>query len=489
VKNGIANNAAHLLQLSGSHLNVRRQAEMSQIDPLLQPFQLKHLRLKNRIISTSHEPSYAEDAKPKLRYQLYHEEKAKGGIALTMFGGSSNVAVDSPAAFGQIYVGDDDIIPYFQQMAERIQPYGTAVMCQITHMGRRTFWNTEHWLPTIAPSTVREPAHRSFPKAMEISDIKRVVKAYGAAARRCQQGRLDGVEIEAYGHLLDSFWTPLVNRRTDQYGGSLENRMRFSLEVLEEIRKQVGDEFIVGIRMSGDEVAEGGLSHQDCLQIARTLVGTGMLDFVSIIKGYIATDEALSHVIPNMGTPSAPHLNLAAAIKAEIDLPVFHGARIADVATARHAISQGLIDMVGMTRAHLADPHIVAKVERGEDDQIRPCVGAGYCIDRIYGEGEALCVHNPATGREETIAGWWWSGPGRRDWKQLESAPSAVITSSCLKPATNRVGSCNWRRGCQDVWTSLASSIGSTSRLGAWVWILALVTMPPLMTSWPKSLR
>ncbi|MBF0277419.1 MAG: NADH:flavin oxidoreductase [SAR324 cluster bacterium] len=376
---------------------------MNSTDPLLQPLKLKHLTLKNRVMSTGHEPAYAEDAKPKLRYQLYHEEKAKGGIALTVVGGSSNVAVDSPAAFGQIFVGDDDVIPYLQQMAARIHPYGTALMCQITHMGRRTSWNTEHWLPTIAPSVVREQSHRSFPKEMEISDIKRVVKAYGAAAARCQKGDMDGIEISSYGHLLDSFWTPLVNHRSDQYGGSLENRIRFSLEVFEEIRKQVGDDFIVGIRMSGDEDVQGGLTHQECVWIAQTLVATGMLDFVNIIKGIIPSDEALSHVIPSMGTPSAPHLKLAAAIKEKVDLPIFHAARINDVATARHAIKEGLIDMVGMTRAHMADPHIVAKIERGEEDQIRPCVGASYCINRIYGEGEALCLHNPATGREETM--------------------------------------------------------------------------------------
>lgn len=376
---------------------------MTPTDPLLQPFQLKHLRLKNRILSTSHEPSYAEEAKPKLRYQLYQEEKAKGGVALTMFGGSANIAPDSPAAFGQIYVGDDSIIPYFQQMAERIHRHGAAVMCQITHMGRRTYWDTENWLPTLAPFSVREPAHRSFPKEMEIADIKRVIKAYGAAARRCKEGGLDGVEIEAYGHLLDSFWTPLVNRRVDAYGGSLDNRMRFSLETLAEIRQQVGDEFIVGIRMSGDESVESGLTFADCAEIARRLVATGMLDFVNIIKGFIASDEALSHVIPNMGTPSAPHLSLAAAIREEIDIPLFHAARIADVATARHAVGVGIVDMVGMTRAHMADPYIVAKIERGEESQIRPCVGMGYCIDRIYIGREALCIHNPATGREETM--------------------------------------------------------------------------------------
>lgn len=376
---------------------------MNQTDPLLQPFQLKHLTLKNRILSTSHEPSYAEDAKPKLRYQLYHEEKAKGGVALTMFGGSANIAPDSPAAFGQIYVGDDDIIPYFQEMAERIHRHGAALMCQITHTGRRTYWDTEHWLPVIAPSPLREPAHRSIPKEMEHADIQRVIKAYGAAARRCKDGGLDGVEIEAYGHLFDSFWTPLVNQRVDEYGGSFDKRMRFSLEALAEIRKQVGDDFIVGIRMSGDESTPGGLAQNDCIEIMRMLAATGMLDFINVIKGWIATDEALSHVIPNMGTPSGPHLPLVAKIREEIDLPLFHAARIADVATARHAIRDGILDMVGMTRALMADPYIVRKIERGEEDQIRPCVGMGYCIDRIYVGREALCIHNPATGREETI--------------------------------------------------------------------------------------
>jgi 2,4-dienoyl-CoA reductase-like NADH-dependent reductase (Old Yellow Enzyme family)/thioredoxin reductase len=376
---------------------------MSTNDPLLQPFRLKHLTLRNRILSTSHEPAYAEDAKPKLRYQLYHEEKAKGGVALTMFGGSANIAPDSPAAFGQIYVGDDDIIPYFQEMAERIHRHGAALMCQITHMGRRTYWDKENWLPVIAPSPLREPAHRSIPKEMEHSDIRRVIRAYGAAARRCKQGGLDGVEIEAYGHLFDSFWTSLVNQRVDEYGGSFEKRMRFSLEALAEIRKQVGDDFIVGIRMSGDESTPGGLTPADCIAIMKRLAATGMLDFINVIKGWIATDEALSHVIPNMGTPAGPHLPLVAKIRAEIDLPLFHAARIVDVATARHAIRDGILDMVGMTRALMADPYIGRKIERGEEDQIRPCVGMGYCIDRIYVGREALCIHNPATGREETI--------------------------------------------------------------------------------------
>ncbi|MDH3498655.1 MAG: NADH:flavin oxidoreductase [Acidimicrobiia bacterium] len=372
-------------------------------DALLQPLQLKHLELKNRILSTSHEPAYAEDGKPKLRYQLYHEEKAKGGLAMTMFGGSTNVAPDSPPVFGQLYAGDDSIIPYFQQLAGRVHRHGAATMVQLTHMGRRTISDAGEWLPTVAPSSVREPAHRSFPKEMEEADIRRIVRAYGQAARRAKEGNLDGCEVIAYGHLVDQFWSPLVNQRTDRYGGSLENRMRFGLEVLAEIREQVGDDFIVGIRMTCDEDTDGGLTAEDGIAIARGLVRTGMIDFVNVIKGWIATDEAIARVIPGSGTPLGPHLAFAGAIKDAVNVAVFQAARVADVETARHAVASGYVDMVGMTRAHMADPHIVRKLERGEADRIRPCVGASFCINRLYLGHDALCIHNPSTGRESTI--------------------------------------------------------------------------------------
>jgi len=320
-----------------------------------------------------------------------------------MFGGGTLVAPDTPPAYGNLYAGDDRIVPHFRELARRVHGYGAATMCQITHLGRRTSNYQGNWLPVIAPSPVREAAHRAFPKMMEDWDIKRVVKAYGAAAARCREGDLDGIEIEAYGHLLDSFWTPTINRRTDEYGGTLKNRMRFSLEVLEEIRRQVGSDYIVGVRMSFDEDVEGGIQFDEGLRIGEILVDTGMIDFISVIRGHVDSNAGMSNVIPNMGTPQAPYLEFSGAVKRHFDLPVMHAARINDVATARYAIKEGLLDLVGMTRAHFADPHIVAKIIRGEEDQIRPCVGAGYCIDRIYGEGEALCLHNPATGRESTV--------------------------------------------------------------------------------------
>ena len=386
----------------------------SQYPNLLEPFRLRHVTFRNRLMSTSHAPGYVEDRHPKLRYQLYHEEKAKGGLALTMFGGSSNIAPDSPSAFGQIWIGDDSIVPVLREFSERIHRHGCALMCQITHMGHRTLWNVEDWLPPIAPSPVREHAHRSFPKEMDRGDIRRVVRAFGDAAVRCRDGGLDGVELLAYGHLIHQFWTPLVNRRTDEYGGSLENRARFGLEVLEEVRRRVSEDFLVGFRMMGDELKEGGLDQEDCLALAKIYADTGMCDFLNVIAGQVGDERGLSFSIPSMAGPRAPYVHIAARMKRETGVAVFHATRIMDLPTAEHCVREGLVDMIAMTRAHMADPHIVAKMMRGEEERIRPCVGAGYCIDRIYVGGDALCLHNPATGRERTMPHVVGLSPGPR---------------------------------------------------------------------------
>ncbi len=372
-------------------------------DPLLQPYRLKHLVLRNRLMSTAHEPAYGEDGMPTDRYRLYHVEKAKGGIALTMTAGSAVVSRDSPQAFGNLYAWKDEIVPWLRRLADEVHEHGAAVMIQLTHLGRRTGWNRGDWLPVVAPSAVREPAHRAFPKVIEDWDIERIVADYAAAAQRMQAAGLDGIELECYGHLIDAFWSPATNRRDDDWGGSLDNRLRFVHAVLDAIRAAVGRDFIVGLRMVADEDRERGLSRAEGVEIARRMAASGKVDFLNLIRGHIDTDAALVRVIPTAGMALAPHLDFAGEVRAATGFPVFHAARIADVATARHAIAAGKLDMVGMTRAHIADPHIAAKVARGEEARIRPCVGATYCIDRIYEGGEALCIHNAATGREATL--------------------------------------------------------------------------------------
>ena len=370
-------------------------------DPLLLPYKIKHLEFKNRLMISAHEPSYAEEGLPKDRYRLYHVERAKGGIALTMTAGSAVVSPDSPPAYNNLHAYKDEIVPWLKKITDECHGYGTKVMIQITHLGRRTSWNHSDWLPVLSASPIREPAHRSFPKEAEDWDIDRIIKDYGEAAQRMQAAGMDGIEIEAYGHLLDSFWSPATNKRQDKFGGNIENRTSFSLKVIDSIRKSVGKDFVVGVRMVTDEDWKIGLSKEEGIQIAKKIISTNKIDFLNIIKGHIDTDAALTKVIPLQGMASAPHLDFAGEIKQETKFPIFHAAKINDVATARHAIANGKLDMVGMTRAHIADPHIVKKIIENREDSIRPCVGATYCLDRIYEGRGALCIHNPATGREK----------------------------------------------------------------------------------------
>ncbi len=372
-------------------------------DPLLEPFKLKHLKIKNRLMTTAHEPSYAENGMPKERYRLYHVERAKGGIGLTMTAGSAIVSPDSPSTFGNLHAYKDEIVPWLKQITDECHEYGSKVMIQITHLGRRTNWNHSDWLPVLSASQVREPAHRAFPKEAEDWDIDRIINDYANAAQRMKEANMDGVEIEAYGHFLDSFWSPATNKREDEYGGLLINRLKFSLKVIDAIRKSVGNEFIVGVRMVADEDWESGLSKEDGLKIAQKIISTNNVDFLNIIRGHIDTDSALSRVIPIQGMSSSPHLDFTGDIKKQVSFPIFHASKINDVATARYSIQSGKLDMVGMTRAHIADPHIINKIINNRESSIRPCVGATYCLDRIYEGNEALCIHNPATGREKFI--------------------------------------------------------------------------------------
>jgi len=374
-------------------------------DPLLQPYQLKHLTLRNRIMTTSHEPAYGEDGMPKDRYRLYHLERAKAGVAMVMTAGSASVSRDSPPVFTNLLVWKDEVVPWMKRLTDDCHEAGAAVMIQLSHLGRRTRWDKGDWLPVLAAGPSREPSHRAFPKVMEDWDISRVVKDYADAAERMAAAGVDGVEFECYGHLMDQFISPLTNGMpAGPYdASSLDNRLRFAFDVLQACRDRVGPKFLLGMRYVADEDAPGGLPVEEGVEMARRFKASGLVDFVNIIRGRIHTDPAMTDVIPIQGMKSSPHLDLAGRIKAEVGLPTFHAARIADVATARFAVSSGQLDMVGMTRAHMADPHIVQKIVEGREEDIRPCVGATYCLDRIYQGGMALCIHNPATGREETM--------------------------------------------------------------------------------------
>src|SRR6056297_1671929 len=235
-------------------------------DPLLQPYTLRHLTLKNRIMTTAHEPAYPDDGLPTDRYRAYHVERAKGGVALTMTAGSAVVSRDSPAAFNNILAWRDEVVPWMKKLVDACHDHGCAVMIQLTHLGWRTRWDTGDWLPTLAPSALREPAHKAFPKVMEDWDIARVITDYADAAERMQAAGLDGIELEAYGHLMDAFWSPRQNTLTGDYNGDLDARMRFSMDVLRAVRARVGPDLIVGLRYTADDGAPNGISTEDGIE-------------------------------------------------------------------------------------------------------------------------------------------------------------------------------------------------------------------------------
>ena len=367
-------------------------------DILLSPFQLGPVRLKNRVFSTGHALSHANHGRATETTFHYQAEKAKGGIGLSFVGGSGTVSPDTAPVFDQLII-DDDIVPFFERLSGFYHDHGAALMTQITHLGRRTNANAGEWLPMVAPSANREVLHRGFPRAMDEDDILRIVDDFARAAQRCKDGGLDGLEVIASGHLIDQFWSPATNQRVDHYGGSLDNRMRFGRMVFAAMRQQVGDGFALGIRMTMTEHDHdrSGLSEQDNVAIAQKLKDDGVIDFLNLVSGKIDSLPRLTNYMPGMAAPLSPFLEQAGRFKQAIDLPVLHATRVNDLATARFAITEGVVDLVGMTRGHIADPYIIAKVEQGQEDRIRTCVGSTYCSNYGY------CIQNPATARESQL--------------------------------------------------------------------------------------
>ncbi|OLO03986.1 dimethylglycine demethylation protein DgcA [Salinicola socius] len=372
-------------------------------EALFKPIQIGKLTIRNRVVSTAHAEVYATDGGMTTeRYVKYYEEKSKGGCGLCICGGSSPVSIDSPQQWwSSVNVSTDRIIPHFQNLADAVHRHGGKIMIQITHMGRRSRWDGHHWSTLLSPSGIREPVHRATCKTIEEEEIWRIIGDFAQGARRVKEGGLDGCELSAvHQHLIDQFWSPRVNKRTDQWGGSFENRMRFGMEVLKAVRAEVGDDFCVGMRICGDEFHPDGLSQDDMKQIATYYDATGMVDFFGVVGSGCDTHDTLANVIPNMSYPPEPFLHLAAGIKEAVSVPVIHAQNIKDPTQAERILKGGYVDLVGMTRAHIADPHIIAKIKAGQTDQIRQCVGANYCIDRQYQGLDVLCIQNAATSRE-----------------------------------------------------------------------------------------
>jgi len=371
-----------------------------EFEHLFTHFKVGELTIPNRIFSSAHLPRLNSDfGPPSEKAVRYYQAKAKGGIGLIITGGHYPVwptTLARPTAYQS-----DDIIPALKAMADAIHQYDTKVFCQLGHPGNLASSRVLQGGSILSASNIprREPfgpLKPEIPRAMDLDDIKRTTEIVGQAARRVKEAGYDGVEVDAmYGKLTASFLSPAFNNRTDQYGGSLENRMRFLLELIDSIRENVGSHFVVGVRFTADEFIDNGTTLDDAKEIAERLEATGKVDYLFPCAGA----SGAPHVPPSY-YPLAPFVYLAAGIKEVVNLPVFCVGRINDPVLAERILADHQADMIGMTRATICDPEMPNKAREGRLDEIRRCIG---CLEGCVGKLHTLpisCAINPEIGRE-----------------------------------------------------------------------------------------
>ena len=373
---------------------------------LFTPFRLGHVTLRNRIVSTPHATRFGKDGYVTERYIRYHAEKARGGAGLVQCFGSMSVHPSSPVLdWNGIKNWDDSSLPAFEAFARAIHAEGAHVMAQITHRGRRG-WSGPGEQALVAPSDVPERENREIPHALDRAAIAEIVQAFAAGALRLKRAGFDGADLCAFArHLIDQFWIPSVNRRTDQYGGSFENRMRFAVEVIQAIRASVGRDFILGMRISGDELIPDGLKLDDAIEIVRYLNALGQLDYFTVTGATGETARIGQRLMPFADAPQGVYAPLAAAIREVVDAPIIYAGRVVDPLHAEQLLADGVCDLVAMTRALMADPEMPNKTQAGQLDDVRYCLGMQEgCLGRNSHGLYLSCTQNPVTGREAELA-------------------------------------------------------------------------------------
>ena len=383
-------------------------ATHSRFPNLLSPIQVGSKLLRCRVLVTAHEIRLGDGRIPGPRYAAYHRARARGGAGLQITGCTAIHHTGGLGSGGALANVDDSIIDGYRMLSGAVHEEGGVILAQLGHSAATTH-AIEPGAPVWAPSAVTGELMRRGQRAhaMTIDEIAEIVGAFGAAAERCRKGGMDGVEIlAAFGFLVAAFLSPLANRRTDHYGGSLDNRMRFCREVVSAVRDAVGPDAIVGLRIPGDELIEGGLELDEMKAVAGMIESDGKLDYLNVIAGTNMDRLLRAEHWPPTPARHGLFVHLAAGIRSSVGLPVFTVGRITDPVQAERILAGGEADMVGMTRAQVADPDLIAKLREGRLDDIRPCVGANVCI-RNGLEGRSIgCIHNPQTGRELT-----WGDP------------------------------------------------------------------------------
>lgn len=369
---------------------------------LFSPLTVGPVTLRNRIFSSGHDTVMSENGLVTDRLIAYHEARAAGGVGHIVV---QVAGVHESARYTAhvLMATDDECIPGYRRLAEAIHAHGAAVFGQLFHGGREIMESRDGSLPVaLAPSVVPSERFHVIPRAMPLGLIEEVIAGYGSAAHRLRQAGLDGVEIVAsHGYLPAQFLNPRVNLRTDRYGGSDENRLRFLREAIAAVRDQVGRGFVLGLRISADEIGHDGLTPDEVLAALATLDGDGMLDYVSVVAGTSATLAGSDHIVPPMNEPNAYVAPLAARVKSVVRVPVMVAGRINQPQEAERVIALGQADACAMTRALICDPLLPAKAATGRAEEIRACIGCNQaCIGHFHAGYPISCIQYPESGRE-----------------------------------------------------------------------------------------
>jgi 2,4-dienoyl-CoA reductase-like NADH-dependent reductase (Old Yellow Enzyme family)/thioredoxin reductase len=353
--------------------------------------------LRNRIVQTGHATGYADGHVPGERLRAYYRERARGGVAMIVSEVSAvHPTGEQPNNVMRLY--DDRIVDAYRAMMPELHGLGCRFVGQLWHPASNVDWLTnerEVW----APSPVAGMVHHEVPHEVSKAEIDELVDAYAHSAANAVAGGADGVEIHgAHGYLPHQFMSGFFNKRTDDYGGPLENRTRFLFEVLRAVREATGPEPIVGIRLSGDEASPSGIDIEQTVEVARLLVDTGLVSYLSISFGNYGNMQLQ---IGPMGTPPGHLAHLAGAVREVAKgVPVIAVGRLTDPALAERLLVEGQADLIGMARELMVEPEFGVKAAEGRERELRPCIGANLCHSRVQWGRSLACVFNPATGRE-----------------------------------------------------------------------------------------
>lgn len=365
---------------------------------LFSPLRIGRITVPNRISFSAHLTNFAEKGLPSERHTFYYAARARGGTGLIITEEQAVHPTDRSYE-KSVEAFQPEVIPRFKEITRAVHEYETKIFAQLNHNGQQCDGSLSR-LPVWAPSPVPDVLFREIPKEMEIEEIHEVIQYFCRSALHVREGGFDGIELQ-FGHssLARQFMSPLTNLRQDEYGGSLDNRLRFPLKLIQAVRKSVGFDFTLGVRLCADEMISGGLTLENAKEIAKRLEASGQLDFVDLT---LATFYNLYLVGATMHTPLGYAVPLSAGIREAIRLPVFATGRINDPLFAEKILANGQADMIGMVRSQICDPDLARKAKEGRLEEIRYCIADNQaCYGRVGLNKPIGCIQNPAVGREK----------------------------------------------------------------------------------------